>query len=132
MLSPRILVVEDEAIVAADILDLLKRQGYRTTCLPTAEEALRKLSEINPDLIVMNIRLRGKIDGLQAPLEIRRPQAIPGGFLTANDSDPRLRSTDLAEPFVCIKKPFDERELRATIESALSDHQELWPEKMRH
>lgn len=123
MASAKILVVEDEKIVAKDIINTLKRLGYFVTAaVSSGEEAIIKAGEAQPDLILMDIRLKGKMDGIEAAEEIRANYNIPVIYLTANADENTLQRAGLTEPFGYIVKPFEERDLHTTIEIALRRH----------
>lgn len=122
-MSAKILVTEDEGIVAADIEDRLKRLGYDVIgTVDTGEAALKKVGEIQPDLILMDIMIKGDIDGIEAATRIREAYDIPVIFLTAYSDDPTFERAKITEPFGYLLKPFEERELRTTIEIALYKH----------
>ncbi|MBI5558317.1 MAG: response regulator [Deltaproteobacteria bacterium] len=124
MNSYRILVVEDEAIVAMDIEARLAAMGYDLAGRGSSgEQALALTAEKRPDLVLMDIRLQGGMDGIVAAEEIRRGFHIPVIFLTAYSEDDTLERAKLAEPFGYILKPFDDRELKSAIEIALYRHQ---------
>lgn len=117
------LVVEDEAIVAADLASKLARLGYRisgTTAL--AEEAIELAREQRPDLILMDIHLAGEMDGIEAAEVIRREYDVPVIFLTAHSDRATLERAKLAEPFGYLLKPFDHLSLETHIEMALYKH----------
>lgn len=117
---PRILVVEDEAIVALDIQQQLIQLGYQPVGHSTrAETAIELVRELRPDLVLMDIQLGGAMDGISAAQVIRSTQAIPVVFLTAFEADDMLARAQLTEPFGYILKPFSARELRTVIEMAL-------------
>lgn len=122
MNKARILVVEDEAIVAADIEDRLRSLGYAVVgCADNAEAAVSMATELKPDLVLMDIMLKGDVSGTEAAVSIRAQQ-IPVIYLTANSNDTTfLRARD-TEPFGFILKPFDEATLRVNIEIALYKH----------
>lgn len=123
MASAKILVVEDEKIVSKDIVNTLKRLGYFVVAaVSSGEEAIIKAADSQPDLILMDIRLKGKIDGIEAAEEIRAKHNIPVIYLTANADENTLQRAKLTEPFGYIVKPFDERDLHTTIEIALRRH----------
>ncbi|MDC8773114.1 response regulator [Roseateles albus] len=116
----RILVVEDEVLVARDIEQQLRQLGY----LPVAqtgrgEEAIRLAHELRPDLVLMDIQLAGSLDGISAAQAIRDQCGLPVVFLTAFAADDVLARAKLTEPFGYILKPFSERELRTVLEMAL-------------
>jgi PAS domain S-box-containing protein len=119
----RILVVEDEAIVAMDIESRLSRMGYVSVGrTPSGEEAIDLAERLHPDLVFMDIHLAGKVDGIDAAEEIRRKSRIPVVFLSAYSEDATLERAKRAEPFGYIMKPFQDRELKAVIEIAVYRH----------
>jgi PAS domain S-box-containing protein len=116
----RILVVEDEKITAMDIRERLRGLGYDP--LPdvsTGEEAIEVATELKPDLVLMDVILKGRIDGVEAASVIRERLRIPVIFLTAFSDDNTLQRAKVTEPYGYILKPFEERELHTTIEMAL-------------
>lgn len=123
----RILVVEDEQIVALDIRLHLKRFGYEVAgVFPEAEAAIAFLRDNQgdlPDLILMDIHLQGAMDGVTAAEEIRRLYHIPVIYLTAYADEETLSRAKITEPFAYIIKPFEERELRTAVVLALYRHQ---------
>lgn len=119
----RILVVEDEFIVAMDIQNRLERLGYRALdSVASGEEAIEKAEEILPDLVLMDIRLEGEMDGIEAAEHIRRNHDIPVIFLTAFADEKTLQRAKITAPYGYILKPFQERELHSAIEIALYNH----------
>ena len=123
MNEPRILIVEDERIVAADISARLKQMGYQPVGqAASGEKAIALAGELRPDLVLMDIRLEGEMDGIAAANEIRQRFHIPSVFLSAYSEETTIQRAKLAEPFGYILKPFEGRELRATIETALYKH----------
>lgn len=124
MTLTRILVVEDESIVAMDIQDRLESLGYEVpTTVATGERAVEKAGTLRPDLVLMDVQLQGDMDGVQAADEIRHRYGIPVVFLTANADDVTIQRAKVTEPFGYIIKPFEERELHITIAMALYKHQ---------
>ena len=124
MTKPRILIVEDEAIIALDIGQQLSRLGYETVGHASeGEEAVRMAGESHPDLVLMDIQLGGAMDGIAAAMLIRERYQLPIVFLTAFAADDILARAKLIEPFGYILKPFSERELRTVLEMALYKHQ---------
>jgi diguanylate cyclase (GGDEF)-like protein/PAS domain S-box-containing protein len=124
MTKPRILIVEDEAIIALDIGQQLARLGYETVGHASeGEEAVRMAGESRPDLVLMDIQLGGDMDGIAAAKLIRERHRLPIVFLTAFAADDILARAKLIEPFGYILKPFSERELRTVLEMALYKHQ---------
>jgi len=124
MPDAHILIVEDEVIVAADLAGKLTRLGY-TVCGSTArgEDALVLAQERRPDLVLMDIRLAGAMDGVETAEHLRRDCDLPVIYLTAHSDRTTLRRAKLTEPFGYILKPFEERELETHIEMALYKHQ---------
>jgi len=119
----KILVVEDEIIVSADIQATLKNLGYDIVgSASTGEDAVRIVSKNEPDLILMDIMLQGDVDGVEAADQIKDLYNIPVVFLTAYSDDKTLARAKISEPFGYVVKPFDERELHTNIEIALHKH----------
>ena len=120
----RILVVEDEVILAEDLSETLNRQSY--TVVDTADnaaDAFDRASELKPDLIMMDIHLRGSDDGISAAARVRDELNIPVVFLTAHSDAATLNRAKQTSPYGYLVKPFNDQELRATIETALYRHQ---------
>ena len=114
------MVVEDERVVAADLEMRLRRLGYRVpTIVSSGEEALCRAAETNPDLVLMDITLTGQLDGVETAARIRDSLEIPVVFLTAHGDPTTFQRAKSLEPFGYILKPFDERNLHATLEVAL-------------
>jgi len=130
MSKAKLLVVEDEEIVAFDIENTLKDLGYEVpSVVSSKEEALAATAAIQPDLVLMDIRLKGSWDGIEAAQEIRQRFNIPVIYLTAYADTRTLEQAKITEPFGYILKPFEERELQTAIEMALSRYQS--EERMR-
>lgn len=120
MANAEIMVVEDESITAADIEASLTRLGYRVPQVAhSGEEAIEKAASFRPDLVLMDIRLKGEMDGIQAAEQLRTRFGIPVTYLTAYADDATLARAQQTAPFGYLVKPFDERELHATIQMAL-------------
>ncbi len=120
MASARIMVVEDEQITAADIEDMLASLGYIVTAVVSSgEEALRQAAEDPPDLVLMDIRLKGHCDGIETALQLRQRFDIPVIYLTAHADQETLNRAKLAEPLGYLVKPFQETDLQASLEIAL-------------
>jgi PAS domain S-box-containing protein len=123
MIPKRILVVEDEGIVAKDIAQRLRSLGYEVTGLvSSAEKAYEAVALSMPDLILMDIHLKGSVDGISAAEKLQNTYDIPVIFLTAFADVPTLERAKMAEPFGYILKPFEERSLHVHIEMALVKH----------
>jgi CheY-like chemotaxis protein len=123
MTRAKILIVEDEAIVGLDIQTHLIRLGYDVAgiCV-TGEDALRRVVELKPDLVLMDIMLQGGSSGIDAASQIRTRYNIPIVFLTAYSDEATIAQAKLAEPYGYLPKPFDTRTLGTTIEIALHSH----------
>jgi PAS domain S-box-containing protein len=120
----KILIVEDEAIVARDIRQQLKLLNYEpVAATATGEEALVLADRLRPDLVLMDIQLAGVMDGIIAAQTIRERFDIPVVFLTAFAGYGSLQRAKIAEPFGYILKPLEERELEIVITIALYKHQ---------
>jgi len=91
----------------------------------TGEDAISKVEGILPDLVLMDIMLKGEIDGIDAAGEIRKRFNIPVVYLTAYSDEETLQRAKLTEPYGYILKPFEENDMRTTIEIALYRHQNL-------
>jgi len=123
MTRAQILIVEDDSIIVMELEDRLYSLGY-AVCATTAygEEAIEKAAELGPDLVLMDIRLKGAMDGVQAAAEIRERYDIPVVYLTAFADNDTLQRAQVTEPYSYIIKPFEERELHIAIEMALYKH----------
>jgi PAS domain S-box-containing protein len=113
-------VVEDEHIVAMDLMSRLRNLGYEVPdSASSGEEAIEKAGRWRPDLVLMDIFLNGEMDGIQAAGQIRSRYNIPIIYLTAYADSNTLQRAKVTEPFGYVLKPFEERELLTTIEMAL-------------
>lgn len=123
MEAPRVLIVEDENIVALDIRRNLRKAGYQTVdIIASGEETLEKIEQLAPDLILMDIHLQGNIDGLDTARAIRKRFSVPVILLTAYADDSTIERAVVSEPFGYIIKPFEQKELKIAIEMALYRH----------
>ena len=121
----RILLVEDEFIVAESIRNVLRNLGYHVIGhVPTGEEAIEKVDKSRPDLVLMDIVLAGDIDGVEAAGEINKRFDIPVVYLSAHSEKSFMERAKITEPFGYLLKPFQTRELRSTIEMALYKHKQ--------
>ncbi len=120
MAKARILVVEDEGIVAHDIKSTLEGMGYEVPAIAfTGNEAIEKAEETLPDLVLMDIVLKGDMDGIDAAEQIRSRFGIPSIYLTAHADEEILQRAKITESYGYILKPYVDRELRSNIEMAL-------------
>ncbi|MDF0555205.1 EAL domain-containing protein [Kamptonema sp. UHCC 0994] len=124
MSRAKILIVEDESIIAEDIADSLKTLGYSISAIVfSGEEAIQLAGDMQPDLVLMDIHLQGKMDGITAAEEIRSRFQIPVVYLTAYADDNTLQRVNATKPFGYVVKPFEEKNLHSAIQIALHRHQ---------
>uniref|UniRef100_I2Q1P1 Putative domain HDIG-containing protein n=1 Tax=Desulfovibrio sp. U5L TaxID=596152 RepID=I2Q1P1_9BACT len=118
--KPRVLVVEDEAVVAMDVRHRLGRLGYDVCGLAdTGEQAVDLVGQLAPDLVLMDIMLAGDMDGVDAAARIRDGFGAPVVFLTAHSDTQTLKRAGSVSPYGYIVKPFEDRELNTALEIAL-------------
>jgi CheY-like chemotaxis protein len=116
----KILIVEDDREVAKSLEMRLKKLGFSVVGREdTAETAIKKAGELRPDIVLMDIELRGKMDGVQAADIIRKNYHIPVIYLTAICDTKTLERVGATAPYGYILKPFKDDELRTSIEIAL-------------
>ena len=131
MTDARILVVEDEGIVALDIQNKLRAMGYEVPkIVSSARDAVESAHAILPDLVLMDIQLEGEMDGVAAAQRITDELQIPVVYLTAYADDATLERAKSAQPMGYLLKPIEERDLYTTVEIALHKH-EVEKEKAR-
>jgi len=119
-MTNRIMLVEDETIIAMDIQHRLESLGYEVAGHAiTGEQAVRLTAELTPELILMNVNLRGEFDGIETAMRIRSFSDIPIIYITAFADDETLNKARLTGAFGYLLKPFQDIELRSTIEMAL-------------
>lgn len=118
----RILIVEDEHLVALDLQVRLKHMGHVPDVAYSGEEAISKATEGHYDLVLMDIKLKGALDGIEAARTIRDAFDVPIIYLTAYADNHTLDRARYTEPYGYILKPFQERELKAAIQMALRRH----------
>ncbi len=119
----KILIVEDENIVALDMRKRLDHLGYEIVdILSSGEKAVEKVRENKPDLILMDIMLKGEMDGIETAHEIKKILDIPIIYLTAYSDSITIKRAKITTPFGYISKPFSENDLHAAIELAFYKH----------
>jgi len=119
----KVLIVEDEAIVAMDISRTLKDLGYRVLAIcRSAEDALGLLDKEIPDIVLMDVHIQGNIDGIELAINLYRDKRLPIIFLTSHSDDKTLERATLAEPYGYLSKSFYYKDIRATIVTALKNH----------
>lgn len=123
-MSPaKVLIVEDEAIAALALEKILKKLGYMVCAkVPTGEEAVEVFADCEPDVIIMDIRLAGKLDGIDASLRIRENRGdVAVIFVSAFSDEPTRERAKAANPLAFISKPLDVRLLERTLQGAFPD-----------
>jgi CheY-like chemotaxis protein len=123
MAVARILIVEDERLIAVDLQRRLTRLGYAVVALAASgAEAIQKALALYPDVVLMDIRLQGDMDGVEAAQQIHVSAAIPVVFMTAyvdEDTQQRVRATS---SWGCLYKPFTSHQVQSALEQVLSAH----------
>jgi two-component system, cell cycle sensor histidine kinase and response regulator CckA len=117
---PKVAIVEDEFIVALDIKSFLERSGYQVAGMySSGEDLLREFAQKSPDLVLMDIKIRGPMDGVETARLVHERFHAPVVLLTAYADDETIARAKITQPFGYIIKPFDDRELKTAIEIAL-------------
>ena len=122
MTGDKILVVEDDFITALEIKRLLETYGYQIYSASSSDDALLTAVEIKPDLILMDVKIRGKDDGIETTRKIKELIDVPVIYLTAYTDQQLMESIKLTRPVACILKPFEFNELISNIEISLYTH----------
>ncbi len=121
--TPRVLLVEDEAIIARDIQRQLTKSGFIVTgTARTAADAFRQIEEEAPDLVLMDISIKGGLDGIDAAQIVRERYEVPVIYLTAHADDTTLQRAETTEPFGYIVKPLGNTNVKAIATMALHKH----------
>lgn len=124
MAKKRIMVVEDEGVTAMRIKRSMQDMGYAVApIMISGEDAVEKVEEFRPDLVLMDIALKGEMDGIEAAEQIHSRFNIPIIYLTAHSDESMMKRIKSTEPLGYIAKPFDERELRIVVEIAFYKHE---------
>jgi len=124
MNNARVLIVEDESIVALDVKMRLSSIGFSVVGIAsTGADAIHLANQTNPDLILMDIKIKGPLDGIETAKQIRSRQDIPVIYLTAFDDEQTIQRARITGPSGYILKPFEDRELSIAIDMALYKHQ---------
>ncbi len=120
------MIVEDEGVVALQIRESLESMGYAVPLIAlTGEEAVDKLLETEPDLVLMDIKLTGALNGIEAARKIRGRLDVPVVYLTAFSDEETLALAQGTDPYGYVLKPFEEKSLHAIIEMSLAKHRRL-------
>jgi len=132
MKKTKILIVEDEGIIADDIANVLRKKNYEVIGIcPSGKKALEAIEKEIPDLILMDIMIKGDIDGVQTADLIKEKIDVPVIYLTAFTDDNTIQRAKITDPFGYILKPFEERELYTNIEIAIYKHKAVVETKNR-
>lgn len=119
----KIIIVEDEPGIADELRDRLGHLGYSVVGLArSGSEAIQKTDELRPDLVIIDMQLKGNLDGIEAAEQIRTGLQIPVVYLITSSDDYTVQRAKITEPFGHVFKPFEERELEIIIEMAIYKH----------
>lgn len=117
----KILIVEDEMVIAANISLQLTELGYEVTAIvPRGEEALTQIESELPDILLLDINLKGELDGIETALKMQKTHDIPIIYLTANSDDAHFQRAKETHPYAFIAKPFKKLDLQRAIELTMS------------
>ena len=124
----QVLVVEDEAIVSMDLRYTLESLGYQVLAeIRSGKEAVVAAAQLHPDVVLMDIKLSGEMDGIDAAAQIWEMSGVPVVYLTAHSDEATLQRAKSSEPFGYLSKPVDSRALQSVVEVAIYRHQiEMW------
>jgi CheY-like chemotaxis protein len=123
MATERILLVEDESLIAKDLERRLQRMGYLVIVLAvTGLDAIHQTLEHQPDVVLMDIRLQGQMDGIEAAAFIRTHLNIPVVYMSAYVDEETLARASATHPAGYLRKPFTERQLQLALDGALCNH----------
>jgi AmiR/NasT family two-component response regulator len=126
----RILIVEDERIIARELKERLIHMGHVVVAsVASGEQAVEQARALAPDLVVMDIKLQGELDGIAAAEIIQRETGVPVVYLTAFADDATLERAKETQPYGYVLKPFQERELQVCVEMSLHRHRQARRER---
>ncbi len=118
-----ILIVEDESIIVEDLRGKLRHLGHTVAgTAATGQDAIERAAATNPDLALMDVRLRGDMDGIEAARQIRETHRIPIIYVTAHPTRFLKNPTLMQEPYMCLTKPFSLESLESVLTAALANH----------
>jgi CheY-like chemotaxis protein len=124
MLNSKILLIENESIIAIDLKSRLENLGYNIIGIVNkGEDAIKKIEETKPDLILMNIILKGELDGIKTAQIIKNKYKIPFIYLTAHHDNKILKRAQKTQPATYLKKPYNDTEIQNAIKIALINPQ---------
>jgi CheY-like chemotaxis protein len=119
--AARVLIVEDERLIAIDLQRRLTRLGYTVVALAASgQEAIQKALTLHPDVVLMDIRLQGDMDGVEAAQKIQACAAIPVVFMTAYVDEETQQRVKATSSWGCLYKPFTPHQVQAALEHVLS------------
>ncbi len=122
-MKAKLLIVEDEAFIALEIKTRLQKMGYDVCGVVShGEDAILQAEAMRPDLVLMDIRLKGSMSGVEAAMLIRKKTRIPIVYLTSHADEETLERAKWTDPYGFLLKPFQEKDLRIGIEMALHKH----------
>ena len=120
MVDSKILIVEDDFIVAIDLKIHLEKMGYHVLDITdNGKDALTKTRKTNPDLILMDINLKGDIDGIDTAQQIHKLYDVPIIYLTGYNDKNTIKRANITEPYGYIIKPFEDKDIQMLIEMAV-------------
>lgn len=123
MAAARILIAEDERLIAIDLQRRLTRLGYMVVALAASGvEAIQKALSLHPDVVLMDIRLQGTMDGIEAAQQIQASMEIPVVFMTAYVDEETRQRVRAASPWGYLHKPFTAQQVQSTLEQVLTGH----------
>lgn len=129
----RILVVEDESIIALDLQNILQNSGFEVCCVVSSgEESIHVARQVRPDVVLMDVKLKGNMTGIEAAQEIHKRLDIPVIYLTAFGDESTVRDALTHRDFAYIRKPFEESEIEKTVRRILQKSSGANPDNLSH
>lgn len=129
----KIMIVEDEGVIAMNLRRKLEMMGFTvTSVVDNCTDALKQAADTRPDLVMMDIIIQGDADGIETAERLRDQQDVPVVFLTAHSDESTIERAKSALPYGYLVKPFEERELKTTIEMALFRHESQAIQRLQH
>jgi CheY-like chemotaxis protein len=128
MVVANILIVEDERLIAVDLQRRLMRLGHIVVALAASGiEAIQQALALHPDVVLMDIRLQGDMDGVEAAQQIQATAAIPVVFMTAYVDEETQQRVRAASPWGCLYKPFTPHQVQSALAQVFSEHPPATP-----
>ncbi len=125
MTEAKILIVEDEGIISLEIMQILQSRGYQSYAIFSSEDVVEKAQKIQPDLILMDVKLKGEDDGVKTAIKISEVMDVHTIFLTGCADKETLDAIKSTKSCAYILKPYDDEELANTVEIALNKHKSI-------